>query len=224
MIEFREVSKSFGNIEALHNLNFTINPGELVFIVGPSGAGKTTVFRLLIREMKPTSGHILIEGQDITKLKKKDIPKLRQKIGMVFQDYKLLPERTIAENVEVALAIKDINKKEWPTRVQQVLSLVGLANRSTLFPAQLSGGELQRASLARALIINPVAILADEPTGNLDWETADAIMNLLVKINQEGKTIIITSHNIDIVKKYAQRIIELKDGKIIKDTTQKKKA
>ena len=217
MIEFENVGKTFGRISALQDVTFKVNDGEFVFIIGPSGAGKTTLLRLILREYKPTSGMIKVDGTDITKIKKRDIPSLRQKIGTVFQDFKLLPERTIRENIEVALAIKNVNKLEWTNRVNQVLKLVGLEERADLFPAQISGGEIQRVSIARALVVNPVLIFADEPTGNLDWETGDAIMDLLVKINKEGKTIIVTSHNRPIIKKYGKRIIEMKDGKVIKD-------
>lgn len=217
MIEFKGLTKTFGKIVALQDVTFKVDDGEFVFIVGPSGAGKTTLLKLLTREYKPTQGEILMDNVDVVKLKKKEIPLLRQKIGVVFQDFKLLPERTLRENIEVALAIKGVDKGQWQARVDQVLKLVGLSDRADLFPAQLSGGEIQRASIARALVINPVCIFADEPTGNLDWETGDAIMVLLTKIHKEGKTIIVTSHNKEIVEKFGKRVIEMKNGKVIKD-------
>lgn len=214
MLEFRNVSKSFGSIEALNDVSFKVNEGEFVFITGPSGAGKTTLLRMILREVVPDGGEIVLEDTDITKLKKKDIPKLRQQIGVIFQDFKVLPERTIRENVEVALAVVNLPQSEWRSRVEHVLKLVGLLGRADVFPSQLSGGELQRASMARALVVNPKLILADEPTGNLDWETADRLMDLFDKINQEGKTIIMSTHNKLIVDKMKKRHIELKNGRV----------
>jgi len=216
MFEFRNVSKSFGNIKALTNISFKIDKGEFAFIAGPSGSGKTTILRLLIGEFKPTSGQIFFDGQDIEKIKKSQIPKFRQEIGVVFQDFKLLKEKTIGENIEMALAIKKVNKNEWEERKKEVLKLVGLANRSGLFPAQLSGGETQRVAIARALAIDPKMIFADEPTGNLDWEAGEIIMEILDKINKRGKTIVVTSHNLEIIKKMKKRTIKLENGKVTK--------
>jgi cell division transport system ATP-binding protein len=221
MLEFKNVSKSFGNIRALDNVNFKIEKGEFVFIVGPSGSGKTTVLRLLLREFKPTSGQIIFDNTDITNLRKRDVPILRQRIGVVFQDFKLLKDRTVRENIEVALAVANVDQKEWQVRVDQVLKLVGLGRRADLFPAQLSGGELQRVALARALVVNPKVIFADEPTGNLDWETAGVIMDLLEKVNKEGKTVIVTSHNREIMSKLKKRVIQLKDGKNVSKNSTK---
>lgn len=215
MIKFNNVSKSFGDIKALEDVSFEVNKGEFVFITGPSGSGKTTLLRLILREFTPDKGEITFENVDITKLDKNYIPTYRQKIGCVFQDYKILNERTVRENVEVALAVAGVPEASWPGRVAQVLKLVGLTERAELFPNQLSGGEIQRASLARALVINPKVLLADEPTGNLDWETADSIMDLLEEINKEGKTVIMATHNIMIVDKYKKRSIKIKDGRII---------
>lgn len=158
------------------------------------------------------------------KLKKSHIPKLRQHIGTVFQDFRLLPERTIRENVEVALAIKGTPKKEWKARVDQVLELVGISDRSELFPVQLSGGELQRAAIARSLVVNPSVILADEPTGNLDWSTAQSIMDLLLKINSEGKTVLVTSHHRALILQTQKRTLRLENGKIVKDYIPKLKS
>ncbi len=216
LLEFKNVNKSFGGVRALTDVSFGVGKGEFVFIVGASGAGKTTLLRLLIAEYKPTSGTIIFDGRDLSKVKRSDIPYLRQRIGAVFQDFKLLKERSIRENIEVALDVVGVDKKEWMARVDQVLKLVGLSHRSELFPLQLSGGELQRVAIARALVVNPQLIFADEPTGNLDWETAGTIMDLLAKINKEGKTVIVTSHNKEIVDKMKKRVIVLKDGKIVK--------
>lgn len=223
MLEFKNVSKSFGAIQALADLSFTIESGEFVFIIGPSGAGKTSIMKLLIHEYPPTTGEIVLDGHRIDNLRAKDIPHLRQQLGIVFQDFKLLPTRTVAENVELALAVKKVDKKEWKDRVAHVLALVGLSDRATLFPSQLSGGELQRAAIARALVINPSLIFADEPTGNLDWETADGIMKLLVKINEEGKTVIVTTHNMEIIDKLKKRVIALSNGKLAEEGIHEKR-
>lgn len=218
LIQFKNVSKSFGAIKALENVNFEIEDGDFIFIIGTSGAGKTTMLKLLLGEYKPTSGEVVVEGHKVSSLSRKEVPFYRQKIGIVFQDFKLLPERTVRENVEVVLAVKDIPEDQWSVRVDKVLELVGLGDRAELFPAQLSGGETQRVSIARALVTNPKFIFADEPTGNLDWETADSIMELLVRINKEGKTIIVTSHHKSLVEKLKKRVVEMKNGKIISDT------
>lgn len=223
MLEFKNVSKSFGAIQALADLSFTIESGEFVFIIGPSGAGKTSIMKLLIHEYPPTTGEIILDGHRIDNLRAKDVPHLRQQLGIVFQDFKLLPTRTVAENVELALAVKKVDKKEWKDRVAHVLALVGLSDRASLFPSQLSGGELQRAAIARALVINPSLIFADEPTGNLDWETADGIMKLLVKINEEGKTVIVTTHNMEIIDKLKKRVIALANGKLAQEGIHEKR-
>lgn len=217
MIKFDKVSKSFGSINALVDVSFDIKDGEFVFLVGPSGAGKTTILKLLLGEYLPDSGKIVFGKEDITDIPQKEIPGLRQQIGVVFQDFKVLPERTVSENVEVALAVVGVDSDEWNERVTHVLKLVGLDERADLFPAQLSGGELQRVSLARALVVNPKLILADEPTGNLDWDTAEGIMKLLEKINKEGKTVIMATHHQGIIKHGDHRVIELKGGKVTKD-------
>ncbi|MBI2066072.1 cell division ATP-binding protein FtsE [Candidatus Woesebacteria bacterium] len=222
MVKFAHVSKSFGDIKALEDISFEVKKGEFVFITGPSGAGKTTILKLILREILPDTGQIEFDGEDIVALPEEKVPFMRQKIGVVFQDYKVLPERTVRENVEVALSVLGIAQEEWEARVNQVLKLVGLDKRSELFPAQLSGGELQRVSLARALVINPKLILADEPTGNLDWDTADAIMELFEKINKEGKTILMATHNQHVVARLKKRVIELKDGKLVGQTKEEK--
>jgi len=217
MISFKSVSKSFGNIKALKNASFKVKKGEFIFITGPSGAGKTTVLKLILKEYLPDSGKILFDKKDLSEVSSKELPFLRQKIGVVFQDMKVLSERTVRENVEVGLAVLGVYEDEWKERVDQVLKLVGLEKRADQFPSQLSGGELQRVSLARALIVDPIMILADEPTGNLDWETTKAIMKIFEKVNQNGKTVIMATHNKMIIDDFSKRKIELKNGEIVKD-------
>jgi cell division transport system ATP-binding protein len=214
MVIFKNVSKSFGDIHALSDVSFEIKKGEFVFLTGPSGSGKTTLLKLILREYLPDTGEILLEGNNIVTLKKNLVPVLRQKIGTVFQDLKVLPERTVRENIEVALAVVGLSENEWKSRLDDILKWVGLEKRAGLFPAQLSGGELQRVSIARALVVNPQLILADEPTGNLDWETSLGIMDLLLKINKEGKTVIMATHNKMIIDKYNNRVIHLENGKL----------
>lgn len=213
-IKFENVSKKFGSITALSNVDLEIMDGDFVFLTGPSGAGKTTILKLILREYLPDSGRVLFDELDITQVQKREVPFLRQQMGIVFQDFKVLPERTVLENVEIALAVSNTPKEDWEKRVNHVLKLVGLSKRTRLFPSQLSGGELQRVSLARALVTNPKVILADEPTGNLDWDTAEEIMKLLEKINKEGKTIIMATHHLGLIKHFKHKIISIKDGKI----------
>lgn len=213
-IKFENVSKKFGSITALSNIDLEIMDGDFVFLTGPSGAGKTTILKLILREYLPDSGKVLFDDLDITQVQRKEVPFLRQQMGVVFQDFKVLPERTVLENVEIALAVSNTPKEDWEKRVNHVLRLVGLSKRTRLFPSQLSGGELQRVSLARALVTNPKVILADEPTGNLDWDTAEEIMRLLEKINKEGKTIIMATHHLGLIKHFKHKIISIKDGKI----------
>jgi cell division transport system ATP-binding protein len=214
IIKFDKVTKKFGSVIALDNVSFEVGMGEFIFITGPSGAGKTTILKLILGEISPDSGEVTADGVNVKNLKEKDLPCFRQKIGIVFQDFKVLGERTVAENVEVALAVTGVSEAEWRERVKHVLKLAGLSRQAELFPSQLSGGELQRVSLARALSVNPKLLLADEPTGNLDWETADSIMQLFEKINKEGKTIIMATHNLEIIKKYKKREIHIVGGKL----------
>jgi cell division transport system ATP-binding protein len=221
MIKVDSVSKRFGEVSALEDVSFEVGEGEFVFITGPSGAGKTTLLKLLLREYIPEKGHIFFDKVDITLLPEKEIPNFRQKIGVVFQDYKVLSERTVRENIEVPLAVIKVPGAEWKGRVDTILNLVGLSERSEMFPSQLSGGELQRVSLARALIVNPKLIMADEPTGNLDWDTSVAIVELFEKINKEGKTVIMATHNRAIVDKLGKRVIEIKSGKVSKPKAKK---
>jgi cell division transport system ATP-binding protein len=216
IIDFKAVIKKFGEITALNEVSLDVKKGEFIFLTGPSGAGKTTILRLILGEYAADSGKVIVDGLDVSTIKGGDLPKYRQGIGTIFQDFKILPERTVFENVAVALAVIGSREAEWKERIEHVLKLVGLSRQIYLFPSQLSGGELQRVSLARALVVNPKIILADEPTGNLDWETSDTLMELFEKINKEGKTIIMATHNMEIVKKYKKRIINIVGGTITK--------
>ena len=222
LITFAKVNKNFGNIQALEDISFEICESEFVFIVGASGAGKTTILKLLLGEYKPSNGEIVVDGKKLSTLSRREIPGYRQKIGIVFQDFKLLNERTVRENIEIPLAVKNVPEPEWQIRVDKILELVGLSQRAELFPSQLSGGEVQRVAIARALVTNPKFIFADEPTGNLDWETADQIMELLARINKEGKTVIVTSHHKSLIEKLKKRVVEMKNGKIVTDSGSKK--
>lgn len=218
MIKLEKVSKKFGvGSHALFNIDLAVEKGEFVFLVGPTGSGKTTVFRLLIREMLPTEGVITIDEWDIVNLPKQHIPHLRKKVGVVFQDLKLLTDRTIFENVALPLEVIGIKPPEAKARVEALLNSVGILEHKDKFPVQLSGGELQRAAIARALILSPEILLADEPTGNLDEATSWEIIKLLSEINEKGTTIIMATHNSDIVKKLGKRVIGLEKGHLIRD-------
>jgi cell division transport system ATP-binding protein len=218
MIEFKNVTKVYedGNV-ALKNVNIVIKKGEFVFLVGPSGSGKSTLIKLLIREIPVTTGSIFVAGRNICNLKASRIPQLRRNIGYVFQDFKLLPNKTIFENVAFALEV--IGKPAYAIKVQvpQVLKLVGLANKVNSYPHQLSAGEQQRISIARAFVNRPPILLADEPTGNLDPATSDGIMKLLSRINLIGTTVAMASHDKSIVNSMRRRVIELEEGEIIRD-------
>ncbi len=219
MIKLEKVSKIFGTGAAgLSDINLVIDKGEFVFLVGHTGSGKTTLLRLLIREMLPSEGTIFIGDLDVVALPQQKIPHLRKKIGVVFQDLKLLMDRTIFENVILPLEIIGFKKEEAAKRVEELLEQVGILEHRDKFPVQLSGGEMQRAAIARALTLSPDILLADEPTGNLDSKTAFDIVELLSKINQNGTTVIMATHNLDLLKKYAKnRVIALEKGKVIRD-------
>lgn len=218
MIRLDNVYKKFGAGDvALEDISFSIDPGEFVFIVGPSGSGKTTLFRLLIREMIPTTGAIHIGQWDIVNLPKGHIPHLRKKIGVVFQDLKLLKERTIFENVYFPLEVGGIDENQARKRVEEILDQVGIRQHRDKFPIQLSGGELQRAAIARALAFSPEILLADEPTGNLDDATTWEIVKLLQDINAAGTTIIMATHDTGIVERLDKRVLKLENGRLVKD-------
>ena len=218
MIEFKNVTKVYedGTI-ALKNVNIVIKKGKFVFLVGPSGSGKSTLIKLLIKEIPVTTGSIFVAGRNICNLKAARVPQLRRNIGYVFQDFKLLPNKTIFENIAFSLEV--IGKPAYAIRVQvpQVLKLVGLANKINSYPHQLSAGEQQRISIARAFVNRPPILLADEPTGNLDPATSDGIMKLLSRINLIGTTVAMASHDKSIVNSMRRRVIELEEGEIIRD-------
>jgi cell division transport system ATP-binding protein len=217
MITFDKVSKKFplGNI-AINEISFEINDNEFIFLVGPSGAGKTTILKLILKEITPSSGTIIIDEVDVADKKMTGPEKLRQKIGVVFQDFKILPDKTVFENVSLSLQVLGIKSGEIKKEVKEALALVGLSGKEKVFPIQLSAGELQRVSIARAIIGDRKIILADEPTGNLDPKTSWEIMKIFKKLEGE-KTIIIATHNTDIVNSLQKRVIVMKAGKIIKD-------
>ncbi len=219
MIQFQSITKSYPNGQvALDGINLKIADGEFVFIVGPSGAGKSTLLRLLTREILPTSGQILIGNENIANLKDSQIPNLRRKIGTVFQDFKLLTNRTVFENVAVPLEVRSLKDGEIEKEVAQVLDKVGLGDKANNFPTQLSGGEIQRTAIARAIVAKPEVLLADEPTGDLDPKTAQEVVKLMEKICEQDKTIIImATHNVAIVNHFKKRVVILKKGKIEKD-------
>ena len=217
MIVFEKVTKKFGQITALEDVSFVIDKGEFVFLTGPSGAGKTTVVRLLLGEYLPSAGEIKVNEKEIHKVPPRKLHLWRRKLGVVFQDYKLFSDRTVEENVTLPLQIQKVPAKEISSRVGKTLALVGLSERARLFPAQLAGGELQRASLARAIITAPEVLLADEPTGNLDPRTSLEMVNLLKEINDKGTTILMATHNQEIVDSCKNRVIELEKGKIVRD-------
>jgi len=218
MIKFQNITKIFSpNTAALDNISFEIKPKEFVSIVGRSGAGKTTLLRLLMAEEKPTQGQVFLDGIDVHKIKPGELPAIRRKIGAVFQDYKLLPSRTTYENVAYIMEVIGADDLEIARDVPEVIEIVGLTERTNNFPAELSGGEKQRLSIARALIHRPEVILADEPTGNLDpYHTLD-IIRLLLKINELGTTVVLSTHNKEIINKLGKRVITLEKGKIIRD-------
>ena len=219
MITARGLTKKFGNITALSDLNLTVGPGEFVFLTGPSGSGKTTLLRLILRDLKPDSGTLLVDSVELNKLPFPKLPHFRRNIGAVFQDFKLLEDRDVWENVALPLQVRGLKFPQVDQAVKVALELVKLADRSHLFPAQLSGGELQRIALARAIVAKPKILLADEPTGNLDPNTGKAIVKLLKDIHTELKTtVLIATHNADIVNSSAQRVVSLKNGKLTKDS------
>ena len=218
MIVFNNVTKVYPDgTRALKNINLEIKDGEFVFIVGASGAGKTTLTKLLLCEEKPSGGRIIIDRFNLSRMSRFRIPRLRRKIGIVFQDFRLLPNMTVFENIAFAMHVVGESRKVIRKRVSNFLRLVGLEDKGDNKPAQLSGGEQQRVALARALVNNPNLVIADEPTANVDPYMAIEILELLLKVNKLGKTVIVITHNVNLVNYYKKRVITLKDGQVVSD-------
>lgn len=218
MLEFIEVNKVYKNdVCALKDLSFKVEDGEFVFLIGASGAGKTSIIKMLLREIKPTTGEIIVDNVNIVKLRNRKIPQLRKTMGIVFQDFRLLEGKTVFDNIKYPLQILGVSKKEITKRVTEILELVGLSQRANSFPNQLSGGEQQRVCIARALINRPKYLIADEPTGNLDPNTSEEIMKLLLDVNAKGTTVIVSTHDRDIVNKLKKRVISMDHGSMIND-------
>ena len=218
MIVFESVMKVYEpNVIALNDVSFLIEKGEFVFIVGASGSGKSTIIRLLLRELEPTEGRIVVGGRDLTRLKHSKVPLLRRNVGCVFQDFKLLPDRTAADNVAYALKVQGENRMSIRKKVPEVLALVGLGDKMGSLPTELSGGEQQRVSIARAVVNHPPLLICDEPTGNLDPDTSVGIMQLLYRINRAGTTVLMVTHDRELVDKMRKRVIALDDGRLARD-------
>jgi cell division transport system ATP-binding protein len=218
MIVFESVRKIYEpNVAALTDVSFVIEKGDFVFVVGASGSGKSTVIRLLLKEIEPTSGRIVVGGRDLTRLKRSKVPYLRRNIGCVFQDFKLLPDRSAAENVAYALKVQGEGSNSIRRKVPEVLNLVGLAHKMSSLPDELSGGEQQRVSIARAVVNHPPLLICDEPTGNLDPDTSVGIMQLLYRINRAGTTVVMATHDREMVDKMRRRVIALDDGRLARD-------
>lgn len=218
MIELRNVSKYYETKKgALKDVSLTIEDGEFVFMVGLSGSGKSTLIKLLLKELEVTSGSIIVDGENITKMKRRKVPLYRRKIGVVFQDFRLLKDRNVYENIAFAQRVISVSAREIKRNVPAILGRVGLAGKYKYNPKQLSGGEQQRVAIARALVNKPQILLADEPTGNLDAENSQAIMQLLTDINREGTTVIMVTHNLELVAAMNKRVITLDHGRIVSD-------
>ena len=212
------VSKSYSEgVEALNNVSFSIDKGEFVFVVGPSGSGKSTLIKLLLKELDPSSGNIRINGRDLSKLKRRQVSKYRRSIGVVFQNFELLGDRDVYENIALAQRVIGVPKKKMNKNISDMLSLVGLSDKLHSYPDELSGGEQQRVALARALVNRPTILLADEPTGNLDPKNAWSIMELLDEVNKLGTTVIVVTHNPEVVDTMQKRVIGMKDGILLQD-------
>ncbi|CAA9479940.1 MAG: Cell-division-associated, ABC-transporter-like signaling protein FtsE [uncultured Solirubrobacteraceae bacterium] len=218
VIEFDDVSKHYGpgNV-GLDGASFAVRPGEFVFLVGSTGSGKSTIMRLLIKELEPTAGTIRVAGRDLAQITRKKVPFYRRNIGMVFQDFKLLPNRTVYDNVAYALQVTGSGRREIREKVPDILRLTGLSTKLHNYPDQLSGGEQQRVSVARAFVNHPPLLLADEPTGNLDPETSIGIMQLLYRINRTGTTVVVATHDHTMVDRMRRRVIEVSQGRVVRD-------
>ena len=219
MIEFRNVTKEYpGGTLALDEVDFTIDKGEFVFILGHSGAGKSTLLKLMLKEEEPTDGDITIADYNLSRIRRRKVPYLRRELGVVFQDFRLIPTMTAYENVAFAMRVTNVSAREIRRRVPYILKLVGLEEKSQVYPEQLSGGEQQRVALARALVHNPKIILADEPTGNIDPKLSMEIIELLKEINKLGTTVVVVTHDISIVNRFKERTIILRNGRVLRDT------
>ncbi len=220
LVQFFNVSKIYPNgVKALDDVSLKINQGEFVFLMGPSGAGKSTLARMFFREELPTRGQIFIASRSIIRMKKSEVPKLRRNIGVVFQDFKLLENKTVRENVSFAMKVVGSSSKEIRNRVPEIIEMVGLKGKEDCFPGEISGGEQQRVGIARALVNQPLLLIADEPTGNLDIDTSRGIMDLLFDINRRGTTVIMATHARELVKSARKRIIMLEKGRIVSDVS-----
>lgn len=218
MLEMIDVSKIYpGGSVALQDINVRIEQGEFVFIVGPSGAGKSTFFKMLFREVLPSSGKVIVNGHDLVKMTDKEIPYFRRQLGIVFQDYRLLPDRTVYDNVSFAMQVIETPYRKIKRRVNDVLDLVGLRKRAHAYPTELSGGEQQRIAIARAIVNDPILLIADEPTGNLDPETSWEIMDIFREVNKSGTTIVMATHDREIVDEMEKRVIAIEHGHIVRD-------
>jgi cell division transport system ATP-binding protein len=218
MIVFESVEKVYEpDVGALKGVSFVIEKGEFVFIVGASGSGKSTLVKLLLKEIDPTAGRIVVGGRDLTRLKRNQVPQLRRNVGCVFQDFKLLPSRTAADNVAYALKVQGESRASIRRKVPEVLNMVGLAHKMHSMPDELSGGEQQRVSIARAVVNHPPLLVCDEPTGNLDPDTSVGIMQLLYRINRAGTTILMVTHDREMVDKMRKRVIALEEGRLARD-------
>ena len=218
LITLSNVSKTYSTgAVAMDDISLSIDKGEFVFIVGPSGAGKSTLMKMLLLEESPDKGDLIVNEHNLRELPKKKIPYLRRSMGVIFQDYRLLPDKTVYENVAFAMRIVEASRREMKQNIEKVLGLVGLKHKAKSFPAQLSGGEQQRVAIARAIVNNPVIVIADEPTGNLDPENSWEIMNIFEEINKSGTTIVMATHDKTIVDRMRRRVIALEKGKIIRD-------
>lgn len=223
MIDFNDVTKVYDNgVMALKNINLHINEGEFVFVVGASGSGKSTFLKLIMKDEEPTSGSITVDGVDLSGLKRKKIPYFRRKMGIVFQDFKLINKMNVFDNVAFAMRVTGCSEKDVKKRVPHVLSLVGLEKKIKSYPAELSGGEQQRVGFARALANEPEIVIADEPTGNVDPKMSIELMELLENINKRGTTVIMVTHEHSLVKRFGNRVVEIKEGEIKKDISEGK--
>lgn len=218
MIKLENVTKVYKTgVRAVNNMNVNIGPGEFVYVIGPTGAGKSTFIKLLYREEKASSGKVIVAGEDVSKIKNRKVPYFRRNIGIVFQNFRLLPKKTVFENIAFTLEVTDTPRVEIRKKVRRTLELVGLEDKANAFPHELSGGQQQRVAIARAIVNNPAVLIADEPTGNLDPETSMEIMDILERINQQGTTIVMATHNSQIVNEKKHRVLAIEMGRIVRD-------